>query len=62
MIIANKSNKQSMFETVQKQFNKTADLIDLNPNIRKILAITNNELIVHFPVKMDSGEVEIFTG
>ncbi len=62
MITANKNNKQSMFKTVQNQFNKTADLIDLNPNIRKILAITNNELIVHFPVKMDNGEVEIFTG
>lgn len=51
-----------MFKTVLRQFNKTADLIGLNPNIRKILAITNNEIIVHFPVKMDSGEVEIFTG
>lgn len=51
-----------MFKTVLKQFDKTADLIDLNPNIRKILAITNNEIIVHFPVKMDSGEVQIFTG
>ena len=51
-----------MFETVMKQFSQTADLINLNPNIRKILGITNNEIIVHFPVKMDSGEVEIFTG
>lgn len=36
--------------------------MQLNPNIRKILGITNNEIIVHFPVKMDNGEVEIFTG
>lgn len=57
-----KTNKQGMYETVMRQFNKTADIIDLNPNIRRILAITNNEIIVHFPVKMDSGEVEIFTG
>lgn len=62
MITTKKMTKQSMFETVQKQFNKTADLIDLNPNIRKILGITNNEIIVHFPVKMDNGNVEIFTG
>ena len=45
-----------------QQFNKTADLIELNPNIRRILSITNNEIIVHFPVKMDNGEVEIITG
>ena len=44
------------------QFNKTADLMQLNPNIRRILGITNNEIIVHFPVKMDDGEVEIITG
>lgn len=51
-----------MYETVMNQFNNTADIIDLNPNIRKILGITNNEIIVHFPVKMDNGNVEVFTG
>lgn len=54
--------KHGMYETVMEQFNATADRINLNPNIRKILAITNNEIIVHFPVKMDDGEVEVFTG
>ncbi len=62
MITSEKENKQSMYDTVLRQFNKTADLIELNPNIRRILALTNNEIIVHFPVKMDNGEVEIFTG
>lgn len=51
-----------MYDTVMQQFNATADLINLNPNIRKILAITNNEIIVNFPVKMDNGNVEVFTG
>jgi len=51
-----------MMDNVMKQFHSAADQIDLHPNIRKILSITNNEIIVHFPVKMDSGEVEIFTG
>lgn len=54
--------KKSMLDNVMQQFNKTADAIDLNPNIRKILSITNNEIILHFPVKMDTGEVKIFTG
>lgn len=62
MIPTKKENKQGMYETVMQQFNATADVIDLNPNIRRILAITNNEIVVHFPVKMDSGEVEIITG
>ncbi len=62
MITKTEEKKQSMYDTVLNQFEKTADLIGLNPNIKKILALTNNEIIVHFPVKMDNGEVEIFTG
>ncbi len=61
----NKTKKapvKGMLDNVMMQFHSAADQIDLNPNIRKILSITNNEIIVHFPVKMDNGEVEIFTG
>lgn len=62
MITVKESKQKSMYENVMEQFNKTADTIDLNPNIRKILSITNNEIILHFPVKMDNGTVEVFTG
>src|SRR5680860_118438 len=54
--------KQGMLENVMRQFDHAADIIDLNPNIRKILEVTNNELVVHFPVRMDNEEVEVFTG
>ncbi|MCX7548638.1 Glu/Leu/Phe/Val dehydrogenase [Xanthomarina sp. F1114] len=54
--------KQGMLENVMKQFNHAADLVELNPNIKKILAVTNNELIIHFPVRMDNGDVEVFKG
>ncbi|MBO0356031.1 Glu/Leu/Phe/Val dehydrogenase [Muricauda ruestringensis] len=57
-----KKRKQGMLENVMRQFNNAADIMELNPNIRKILSITNNEIVVHFPVKMDDGNVEIFTG
>lgn len=53
---------KSMYDNVMEQFNKTADAINLNSDIRKILSITNNEIILHFPVKMDNGQVEVFTG
>lgn len=53
---------KGMMDNVMEQFNKAANQIDLHPNIRKILSITNNEIIVHFPVKMDDGTVEVFTG
>lgn len=54
--------KPSMYESVQKQFDAAADKMGLNPNIRKILATTNTEVIVHFPVRLDDGSVEVFTG
>jgi glutamate dehydrogenase (NAD(P)+) len=57
-----KQHKQGMLGNVMRQFNHAADIIELNSNIRKILEVTNNELIVHFPVRMDNGDVEIFTG
>ncbi len=52
----------SMYDNVMRQFNKVADIMDLNPNIRKILSATNNEVTVSFPVRMDDGHVEIFKG
>ncbi|MFC4689936.1 Glu/Leu/Phe/Val dehydrogenase [Dokdonia genika] len=62
----NKKSKKipvrGMMENVMEQFNSASDHIELHPNIRKILSITNNEIVVHFPVKMDNGDVEIFTG
>lgn len=54
--------KMGMYENVSHQFNRAADLMNLNPSVRKILANTNTEIIVHFPVKLDDGSVEILTG
>jgi glutamate dehydrogenase (NAD(P)+) len=56
------SKASSVFENVQQQFNKAADLMKLDPAIRKILATTQNEITVTFPVKMDDHRVEMFTG
>ncbi|MBF0694917.1 MAG: Glu/Leu/Phe/Val dehydrogenase [Flavobacterium sp.] len=54
--------KPSMHEVVMRQFNETADAMNLQADVRKILSITHNEIVVNFPVKMDNGAVEIFTG
>jgi glutamate dehydrogenase (NAD(P)+) len=57
------SKKQtSVYANVTKQYNKAADLMELDPQIRKILAKTINEITVNFPVKMDDGRIEVFTG
>jgi len=54
--------KASVYENVCRQFNKAVDLMELDPNIRKILSKTTNEIIVNFPVKMDDGRIEMYTG
>ncbi len=54
--------RRSVYADVTSQFNKAADLMKLDPSIRKILATTMNEVVVHFPVKMDDGRIEVFTG
>lgn len=56
------AEKKSVYKNVEMQFNNVADLIDLDPNVRAILSKTTNEIIVNFPVKMDDGRIEIFTG
>lgn len=61
-MITKERPKTGMYANVQEQFDQAADLMNLNPSVRKILAITNSEIIVHFPVKMDDGSVEVFTG
>lgn len=54
--------KSSMYDNVMRQFNSIADSIKLDKNIRKILEATTNEIVVHFPVKLDNGDVKVFTG
>lgn len=46
----------------QEQFDRAAAYLDINPNILKVLRQTHRELIVNFPVEMDDGRIEVFTG
>ncbi len=56
------AQKQGMYEVVMAQFERAADTLGLDPGVRKILAKTNSEIVVHFPVKRDDGTIEVFTG
>lgn len=55
-------NRQGMYKVVMDQFEHAADVMGLDPGVRKILGQTNNEIVVHFPVKLDNGTIEVFTG
>jgi len=54
--------KTSLYENVIKQLEKAEEIVHFDRDICKILAETMNELIVHFPVKMDDGNVKMLTG
>ena len=54
--------KPGIYKMVMTQFDKAADLMELDPEIRKILARPTNEILVNFPVIMDDGHIQMFTG
>ncbi|MCL4458742.1 MAG: Glu/Leu/Phe/Val dehydrogenase [Chloroflexi bacterium] len=53
---------ESAFDIAQQQFDMAADLLHLDPNFRHVLRVCKRELTVNFPVRMDNGDIKIFTG
>jgi len=52
----------SPWESQAALFDEAARRLNLNPGVVKFLREPNREIIVHIPVQMDSGEIEMFTG
>ncbi|MBA3778048.1 MAG: Glu/Leu/Phe/Val dehydrogenase [Chloroflexi bacterium] len=52
----------SPWQVAQQQFDLAADKLNLDPGLRRVLREPRRELTVHFPVKMDDGSVQVFTG
>ena len=50
------------WDVAQSQFDLAAEHLNLSPGLRKVLREPKRELTVHFPVKMDDGTVQVFTG
>ncbi len=50
------------FEIVQSYLNKAAAVVGLPDHVRLILSEPENEIIVHFPVRMDDGTTRVFKG
>jgi glutamate dehydrogenase (NAD(P)+) len=46
----------------QRQFDLAAERLNLDEGMRAVLREPRRELTVHFPVHMDDGSVEVFTG
>jgi glutamate dehydrogenase (NAD(P)+) len=52
----------NLYEMASAQFNRAADAIELDSDVRTILGQPKNEVIVNFPVRMDDGSIRLFTG
>jgi glutamate dehydrogenase (NAD(P)+) len=50
------------WQVAQHQFDLAAEKLHLDPAMRRVLREPRRELTVHFPVKMDDGSVQVFTG
>lgn len=51
-----------LFSVAVQQFHIAADVLGLEDDMRRILSNCQKELTVHFPVEMDDGSVQVFTG
>ena len=52
----------NIWSVAQQQFDAAADKLDLDDGLRRVLRVPKRELTVNFPVTMDDGRVEVFTG
>ena len=50
------------WHVAQSQFDLAAEHLNLSPGLRAVLREPKRELTVHFPVKMDDGSIQVFTG
>ena len=48
------------WQVAQQQFDLAAERLNLDPGLRRVLREPRRELIVHFPVKMDDGSVQVY--
>src|SRR5438093_705470 len=54
--------RSELYRAAVAQFNRAADVLAVEPEIRARLLEPRRALIVNFPVRRDSGEIESFTG
>ena len=59
---ASHHTRHNLFDVVTAQLHRGYDAIKLEPDIAAILSQPKNELIIHFPVRLKSGEVRMFKG
>ena len=52
----------SLLDTATTYYDRAADALKLDESLRLVMHDVKRELVVHFPVQLDSGEFHVFTG
>ena len=53
---------EPVYDMAVRQFRSAADRLGIDEGTCRILSQPKRELTVHFPVKMDNGDVQVLTG
>ncbi|MGD0759989.1 MAG: Glu/Leu/Phe/Val dehydrogenase [Candidatus Sulfotelmatobacter sp.] len=56
------ANEANPWESQRARFDLAAQKLNLDEGLWRVLRYPNRELIVHIPVSMDDGHLEVFTG
>lgn len=56
------SHKHNVLDMARRQLAIAAEYLDLDEGLHRVLAQPKRQLIVHFPVVLDNGAVEVFEG
>ena len=58
---AKEIKEENPFESMMQRFDEAATLLNLDPNIYKILRWPNREITIYIPVMMDDANYQVFT-
>jgi glutamate dehydrogenase (NAD(P)+) len=62
LVPKNAPSPNDSWAAAQEALDIAADRLGLDDGMRRVLRVPKRELTVHFPVTLDDGEVEVFTG
>lgn len=56
------TDEKNPFEAMSERFDRAARILGLDPDIYALLRVPSREIKVYIPVRMDSGNIQIFEG
>jgi glutamate dehydrogenase (NAD(P)+) len=52
----------TLLDMAQRRFDLASAFLDMDDGVREVMRAGHRELVVHFPVRLDSGDTRMFTG